>query len=155
VIYDKILLYGQAAVITGLSATAHQTLINVEVVATGVVTFVGAWALLQAKKMLDRLNKMIDEFPNVLAALYGPTDDRGVRIGDGLVKKTDNLIVSVASVSEQVERIPEIEQKIDEAIQVANESRSAARLVAEELNSMPHNRSPTERTRHTDHGGKR
>ncbi len=109
--------------VLGLSA-ADASALQVEAVAAGVVSLVGLWALAALKKLYDRINTLVDAFPDVQTALWGARDANGRRDTGGLVRQTQEIQLSL-------ERIEGLAQEGRQARQIAEDAKLVATTTAD------------------------
>lgn len=107
------------------SLGASGTLVNTEVALGGLIAAVGAWAVLALKRLYDKLTDLLDVFPDVLTALWGPRDASGNRRGGGLVDGSQRIERKVDELGQEIQRLPEIERKFDQAAATAETAREA------------------------------
>lgn len=112
-----------------LSAAQAPSPVRPDVVAGGVVALIGLWGLSAAKKLYEKLNMVLDGYPDMQTALWGPRDAAGNRPVGGLVRQTQEIQLSL-------ERIEQLAAKGERALEVAQNAELAATTAVEAVKHL-------------------
>jgi hypothetical protein len=133
-----------AAGVLLLTAFQGEMVINSQAVSALVLSAIGLAILSVIRNFAKKASAAIDQFGEVMGALYGPKDGNGERSNNGYLAKIDRITTAV-------ERIPDLEEKIENVAVEAATAASAARLAQKAAaDAISGKRDPGARTRAAD-----
>lgn len=120
---------GLAVMVLLLSAAQGHPVVQVEIVAGGVVSLVALWALAALKKLYDKLDTVLDGYPDMQTALWGPRDATGNRPQGGLVRQTQEILVTL-------DEVRDLAQQSSRAITIAEDAKLVATTSADAVKHL-------------------
>ncbi len=102
--------------------------VNPEVAVGAFLSAIGLWAFAAIKKLYDRLNVLIEAFPDVLVALWGPRDANGKRSG--------GLVEDARAIRERLDELQSLEDRVDRANATAESAQLVASTAADAVKAL-------------------